>query len=397
MKKILIVSHALELGGAERSLVGLLESLDPDRVDIDLFLLRHDGELLKDIPKYVHLLPEIPKYTVLARPMKDTLLEGHIVLTLARLYGKIKAERFKNKWGHTDSGTPLEYSHKYTKRFMPDIRPDIQYDLAISFLTPHYFVIDKVRATQKIAWIHTDYSSIQVDKESEYRMWNAYNYLVAVSEQVKKSFEKTFPSLRDKTICIENILSKQMIERKANENKPNIFDTSVTNIVSVGRFSYAKNFDNVPDICRKLLDKGRNIKWYLIGYGPDEELIKTKIRECDMEQNVIVLGKKENPYPFMNCCDIYIQPSRYEGKCVSVREAQLLGKPVVITNYATSASQVENGVDGLIVPLDNASCAEALNEIIKNKPLLNRLGNNCIKRDYTNKNEVEKIYGLLKI
>ena len=161
MKKILIVSHALELGGAERSLIGLLDAIDKKEYKVDLFLLRHEGELLSFIPEGVNLLPEIPAYTVLARPMVQTLKEGHVILTAARMYGKIKADKYVKKCGHTDSGVPLEYSHKYTYRFMPEIQSDEEYDLAISFLTPHYIVTHKVHAKKKIAWIHTDYSKNQ--------------------------------------------------------------------------------------------------------------------------------------------------------------------------------------------------------------------------------------------
>lgn len=150
-KSLLIISHALELGGAERSLIGLLSALDPECWDIDLFLLRHEGELMGEIPDYVHLLPTIPAYTVLARPMKDTLKEGHILLTVARLAGKFSAQKYAKKHRHTDSIVALEYSQKYTCPFMPKIQPDKTYDLAISFLTPHYFVARKVNAKKKIA------------------------------------------------------------------------------------------------------------------------------------------------------------------------------------------------------------------------------------------------------
>ena len=84
MKKILIVSHAMEIGGAERALLGLLESIDPTRVSVDLFLLRHEGELLDLIPDYINLLPPIPAYTVLARPIVQTIKEGHLLLSAAR-------------------------------------------------------------------------------------------------------------------------------------------------------------------------------------------------------------------------------------------------------------------------------------------------------------------------
>ena len=103
-----------------------------------------------------------------------------------------------------------------------------------------------------------------------------------------------------------------------------------------------------------------------------------------MEKNVILLGKKENPYPYIRECDVYVQPSRYEGKSVTVREAQMLSKPVVITAYATAESQLENNVDGLIVPMDNESCAKAIAELLKNKKLCLELSENCKKRDYSN-------------
>ena len=174
-KSLLIVSHALELGGAERSLIGLLDALDPTVWDVDLFLLRQEGELMNAIPSHVNLLSQIPAYTVLARPMKNTLREGHVLLTAARLAGKIAAGRYAKKHGHTESAVGLEYSHKFTCPFMPAIQPDREYDLAVSFLTPHYFVARKVHAKRKIAWIHTDYSRVKVNIPSETSMWGAYD------------------------------------------------------------------------------------------------------------------------------------------------------------------------------------------------------------------------------
>ena len=120
-KSVLIVSHALELGGAERSLIGLLDALDAEQCEIDLFLLRHEGELMDAIPRHINILPQIPQYSVLARPMKDTLKEGHVVLTAARIIGKIMANRYAIKHDHKDSIVPLEYSHKFTCPFMPTL------------------------------------------------------------------------------------------------------------------------------------------------------------------------------------------------------------------------------------------------------------------------------------
>ncbi len=396
-KSLLIVSHALEIGGAERSLIGLLDALDPERWDIDLFLLRHQGELIADIPEYVNLLPEVPAYTVLARPMKDTLREGHVLLTAARLTGRIAAGRYAKKHGHTESGVALEYSHKFTCPLMPKIQPGTEYDLAISFLTPHYFVAKKVQAKQKIAWIHTDYSRVQVNIPSETAMWSAYDHIASISDAVTESFLKTFPGLKPKIVLIENILPERLIKRQA--LKPIGTDMPANGyirLLSIGRYCTAKNFDNIPDICARLVSAGLNVKWYLIGFGRDEELIRQKIIEADMVEHVILLGKKGNPYPYIRACDLYVQPSRYEGKCVTVREAQMLGKPVVITRYATSSCQLEDGVDGMIVPMDNTSCAAGIADLLRDSERMQRLSHACKSRDYSNRQEAEKLYQIME-
>ena len=398
MKRILIVSHAMEIGGAERALLGLLDSLDPGRVSVDLFLLRHEGELLDLIPEYVHLLPPIPAYTVLARPIVQTIKEGHLLLSGARLIGKFRAMCYDKKHGLTESGVALEYSHKYTKRFMPPIAPDAEYDLVISFLTPHYFAAEKVRAKKKIAWIHTDYSVVQVDTASELKMWGAYGYIASISDDVTKAFLSVFPSLEDRIVKIENILPKALIDHQAGDfsAEGEMPRDGAIRLLSIGRFGSAKNFDNVPDICRRILETGLNVKWYLIGYGGDEALIRQRIREAGMEDRVVILGKKDNPYPYIKACDLYVQPSRYEGKAVTVREAQMLGRPVAITRYATSASQLEDGLDGIIVPMDNAGCAAGIAALLRDPERMKALSAACARRDYTNGEEVRKIYGILE-
>lgn len=397
-KKIIIISHAMFLGGVEKSLLGLLEAFDYTQYDVDLFLLRHEGELLEYIPKEVNLLPEVKQYTVLARPMVDTLKEGHIFLTLGRLYGKIKANKYIKQHHQIDSEVPIDYSHKYTYKLMPFINKDNNYDLAISFLTPHYIVFHKVNAKKKIAWIHTDYGHVETDIESQLNMWGSYDYIASISQAVTTNFLKNFPQLEDKIIEIPNILPVKLISKQADEFDVSneMIDEGFIKLLSIGRYCEAKNFDNVPFICKKILELGLNIKWYIIGFGGDEERIKKSIKECNMEDHVILLGKKSNPCPYMRACDVYVQPSRYEGKCVSVIEAQSLHKPVVITNYTTSASQLDNGIDGVIVPMDNEGCAKGIVNFINNKELQIKIINNLKQRDYSNAIEVKKIYALME-
>lgn len=387
----------MEIGGAERALLGLLESFDKDQFDVDLFLMRHSGDLLDLLPTNINLLPELSSYSSLAIPIKQVIKKKQYGIFWGRLYSKIKARQFIRK-NHitTDNFVELTYSHKFTNRYMPIIS-NKEYDLAISFLTPHYFAADKVKAKKRIAWIHTDYSYVDLDIHSELEMWSKYDYIASISHACTEGFISKFPVLADRIIEIENIISPNFIvsQSLATDVCSEMPDDGTIKILSVGRYSPPKNFDNVPEICRLIREAGLNIKWYIIGYGSEEALIKQKIQEYGMSDYVILLGKKSNPYPYMARCDVYIQPSRYEGKCVAVREAQILGKPVIITDYTTAHSQLTDEVDGYIVPLDNTKCAIAVENLIRNNQKLDEIKRNLKNIDYSNYIEINKICKLL--
>ena len=398
MKKILIVTHAMEIGGAETALLGLLETIDTEGYEVDLFLMRHKGELLKYIPENIKLLPEIPQYTALAVPISCVIKKRQWGITIGRAFGKCKARRRVKELNISgENAIELEYSHKYTKKALPRIS-EKKYDLAISFLTPHYFVVEKVVAKKRIAWIHTDYSIVKVDVESELKMWSKYDYIASISDNVTQSFLKTFPSLREKIILIENIMPMRYIKNLVNEfsTEQEMPSDDSIKLLSIGRFSPQKKFDEIPVIGRKIRELGIDVKWYLIGYGGEEQLIRQKIAEEHMEEYVIILGKKENPYPYIKACDIYLQPSRYEGKSVAVREAQALNKPVIITNYATAQSQLKDGYDGIIVPMDIQGSVKEISEVIRNEKLQKTLIENTKKSDYTNTGEIKKLYEIVE-
>ena len=180
-KKILISMYSLQIGGAERSLIGLLESFDYKNYDVDLFLYRHEGEFLSLIPKEVNKLPPVKQYTTLERPIKDIIREGHIFLGSARIVAKLKAS-IKNRGQKKEQGTykQMQYTWYYSIPGLP--RLTNEYDLAISFLGPHNFILDKVKAKVKLGWNHTDYFTIvNPDKKLDEKMWNRLDYIVNVS------------------------------------------------------------------------------------------------------------------------------------------------------------------------------------------------------------------------
>lgn len=394
-KRLFIAIHYLEIGGAERSLLGLLNAIDTDQYEVDLFVYQHTGEFMAMIPEQINLLPEQKKYATLERPMLEVLKEGYVDIVVARLWAKWQTYMYQKKTKALNDSSVFQYVANATTPLLPSLSGLGEYDLAISFLNPHNIVLQKVNARKKMAWIHTDYSTIQVNSKLELPVWGAYDYIASISESCTTAFLKTFPSLRDKLVLIENILSPAFVREQASLEEvtgemPN--ETGVVKLLSVGRYSTAKNFDNVPRICKLLVEAGGRVKWYIMGYGGDEALIKRKIVEAGMQNQVVLLGKKSNPYPYMQACDIYVQPSRYEGKAVTVREAQMLYKPVVVTNFPTAQSQLTDGVDGVIVPLDNEGAARGLQEFIESKVLQAQIIGHLRQSDYGNETEVDKIY-----
>ena len=356
---------------------------------------------MRMIPPQVHLLPEIPEYAQIERPLKEVLRDGYSRIVLARLKAKRQFARYTKRKQPKDGSAIFSYVMKNVTPLLPPISPNKEYDLAVSFLAPHNIVLEKVRTKKKVAWIHTDYSQIDVNQALELPVWSAFDKIVSISPAVTRAFIEVFPSLENKVLAIHNVLTPKSVRERAESISPKDIakemprEKGVVNLLSVGRFSAAKNYDNVPDICRRILNEGLSVRWYIIGYGGDEALIRRNIQEAGMEDYVILLGKKENPYPYMKACDIYVQPSRYEGNSVTVRESQILEKPVVVTAYPTVSSQVEDGVDGVIVPLDNAGCADGIAKLIADRAKQEQLVSNIRLRDYGNEAEAKKIMELL--
>ena len=390
-KRILIIfTGALEIGGIERSLIGLLDALDYSRYEVDLFLYSHHGELFSLINPCVEVLPEVKELAYLRTSFWRNLKHGCLYPAALRVRDEIRSKVFS---------MDIDRDHTWGEIMRSRVSAlQKHYDLAIGFFRPFDMLKEKVDASVKIGWIHTDYSSIDGRQKLLLKKdYSDLDQIIAVSESCKRAFLTVFPEFVDYTQVIENILSETFIKEQAEQfmvNGEMPSDGSVK-LLSIGRFCYAKNFDNVPDICKKILDSGINATWYLIGYGPDEKRIRSAIQDNHMENRVIILGKKDNPYPYIKRCDIYVQPSRYEGNSVSVREAQILCKPVVITNYNTASSQLIDHVDGILAPKDNKGIADTIVRLCQNLDERRHLVEECSKRDYSRRSEVEKLVELI--
>ena len=400
-RRLLITACSLEIGGIERSLIGLLDALDYDKYDVDVLLFSRRGELLELADPRCTVLPENAKLATFLQPVRQVIREGHFLLALARLYAKWKVGRKyprqdDPRWEDGITFAALQAYWDASIRFLPKMKQT--YDAAISFMWPHHYVACKVRARKKFAWIHTDHTVAIVDEAKDAAVWSRFDGFCAVSDSVGETFLKVYPQFAGKVTAIENALSASFVRRSAEAFVPEDMpeEEGVYRLLSVGRMSYPKAFDRVARVCRILKDRGVLFRWYIVGYGTLEAQLREQIRELAVEDCCILLGKKTNPYPYMQHCDLYLQPSRYEGKAVTVREAQMLAKPVLITDFQTARSQVRDGFDAVIAPQDETLLADAIESLLRDADARARLSENAARSDYENADSVRALEALME-
>ncbi|OUS78292.1 glycosyl transferase [Paenibacillus sp. MY03] len=399
MGKVLIASYDMEVGGVERSLAGLLNEFDYDRYQVDVMLYRHRGDFMGLLNRRANLLAESPAYATFRSSIMATVRSGKLGLGMARVLAKAVASVTGSRQGLTEPGyLQMQLTWKYALPFLPNQLGE--YDAAISYLWPHYYVADKVSAKRKLAWIHTDYSTVETNVEQDLVMWRKFDAIVAVSEACKESFLSKYGELRSRVRVIENIVSLESVRTLAGEIEGTDAEAMLADsrfkLLTVARLSHAKGIDQAVQALKLLADRGmRDIVWYVVGYGGDEDSIRELIRQNGLQNSFVLLGKQLNPYPFMAACDLYVQPSRYEGKAVTVTEAQMLGKPVMITRYSTAASQVNDGYDGYIAELSAEGIADGIEHLYRNDGLRAELSEYCRTQNYSCGEQLEQLYELI--
>ncbi|WBW98957.1 glycosyltransferase [Oceanirhabdus sp. W0125-5] len=390
-KNILFVINKLSCGGAEKSLISLLQTIDYSKYNVDLFLFKHEGVFLNRIPKEVKLIKEPTDYKYFDMSIKkaiiDCLKKGRINLVLSRIFaGYI----FKSE---PNPAKAEQRAWKHISKSLQNINK--HYDTAIGYLekNPIYFSVDKVKAAKKIGFIHSDYDNLGMDSKIDKKYFDKLDNIITVSQECANVLKKRFSMYTHKINVMYNIVSPNVINQMSFEESNIKYDG--IKIVSVGRLSYEKGFDMSIEACKKLVESGYKIKWYLIGDGEDRDKLKNLIKESNLKERILLMGIKENPYPYIREADIYVQPSRFEGKSIAIDEAKILHKPIVVTNFRTAKDQIINGQNGLIVDMNSKSIAEGIKKLIDNNELINKFKDNLSKEKLGTESEIEKLYKLI--
>lgn len=392
-KKILFIMPSLDLGGAEKSLISLLNVFDYDSYDVDLLLFSKTGVLLPTLSKKVNVMSLSGDYLLFYKPILSSLfsllIRGKISLFFARLHFFFNVRFIKN---------PFKLEQKSWKIISKSISVlPKKYDVAIGYLekSTNYFVLDKVNATKKIGWIHSDLEKMNLDLAFEQKILAKLDAAVTVSLGLSERLAKRFPSLKNKIHTIENIINIDYILKKAAEPIGLSFDADYINLIYVGRLAKEKGLFNALNAIKILTDKGYKINWYLVGTGDIKEALILEAKKNDLENNLIFLDFQANPYPFIKQADIFILPSFYEGKSIALEEAKILNKLIVVTNFSSAINQIKDEETGLIAKMEAIDIAVKIEKIMNNKILQKKFKDNLLAELKDNTKEVEKLYKIL--
>jgi glycosyltransferase involved in cell wall biosynthesis len=391
-KNLLFVINNLNCGGAEKALISLLETIDYSLYNVDLFLFKHEGLFFSKIPKQVKLLEEPSEYKYfdmsIKTAIKDCIKKKRIGIALSRVYAGCIFKTEKN----VVRGEQRVW--KYISKSMKSM--DKIYDVAIGYLEkgPIYFCVDKVNANKKIGFIHNDYDKLGIDPDIDIKYIDELDHIVTVSEECANVLKERFPTYKQKVEVMYNIVSPKIINKMSLEEVDMV--KKGTRIVSVGRLTYQKGFELAIEACKNLVKLGYDIKWYIIGDGEDRNRLEKLIKDSNLQGIFILLGIKENPYPYIKEADIYVQPSRFEGKSIAIDEAKILLKPIVVTNFSTVKDQIKNKKNGLIVGMDSKSLYEGIRKIIDNQEFREKLVKNLSEESLGTETEIYKLYELFK-
>ncbi|MDB8558405.1 glycosyltransferase [Turicibacter sanguinis] len=392
-KDLLFIIPSLGIGGGEKSLINLLEQIDYKQYNVDLFVLYRQGLFLEFIPNEVNIIQDPPYLKVFQLPLFESIITFLRLHQFSLIYHRIMFFMKNRIKGTISKGE--QYSWRHLKKTIGSL--DKSYDVAIGYLekTSNYICVDCVNATKKIGWIHTDYRKLDADKKFDEKYLFHLDYIVTVSDECAEVLKNDFYQLSNRVKVINNIVSAKIIKKMSVEKLDITKEKGEIRIISVGRLSHEKGFDMAIKACRILKDRGLLIKWMVVGDGSDRKTLEQLIDKYNLNHNFILVGASSNPYKYIYQADIYVQPSRFEGKSIAIDEAKILCKPMVVTNFSTVNDQVKNGIDGIIADMNELSLANSIELLIKDRELYCSIKDNLEKTQYGNEFEVEKLYKLI--
>ncbi len=400
-QRLLIIGITMNGAGTEKSFLSFAECLDYDRFDVDLLLAKKEGIFLDKVPKQIRII-EMEKYgemfllsgknaakTIMRCFVKENPLTLFEVLPY---FLKIVCDRKKRA-----SHATRMWCH-FMRKF-PEVQTE--YDAAVAYWGDRtmFYMVDKVKAKKKIAWLHFDYANPPRDDSIYLPYFMNCDNVVTVSKTVDEALLGKLPQLRGRAVMMENIQNPRAIWDMAlrGDSFPDAAYVGLR-LLTVGRISEQKGFDFIPPVLKRLRDDGYELRWYILGDG--DTASKNALIEASLKYGVadmlILLGTTQNPYSYMRDCDIYVMTSRYEGKPITVEEAKIMYRPILVTNYLSAGEQLDGGRLGDICEISVDGIYNGLKRLIDSPSRRDELTEILAKEDFSNAGEIEKFYAMVE-
>jgi glycosyltransferase involved in cell wall biosynthesis len=401
-KRLLFIGIIMNCAGTEQSFLSLVSCIDFEKYEVDLLLAKNEGLFMELIPKQLNVkfMPEYGDLFLLSNKnafsnLFNTFVKKNPLSVFSILPYFVKFVLFPKQ--------KVKTATKLFCKMMKKISPVTEsYDAALAYWGERtmFYMIDKVpNAKKKIAWVHFQYKDDKCDDETYAAYFKACDNIVNVSASVDSALKQKFPKIQNKCVVVENIKNADFIRRRSLEpdSFPDAKHFTGIRILTVGRITEQKGIDMIPEILKKLKEDKYDLRWYIIGEGEQAE--KDKVIDLALKYGVakmlIFLGATTNAYPYMRDCDIYAQPSRFEGKPVAVEEAKIMRCPIVVSNYLSAEEQLAGGKYGLIADIDPASLYESIKILIDNPKLRENLTKTLAAENFGNEAEAGKVCDLL--
>ena len=390
-KRLLFVIDSLGIGGAEKSLVTLLNLLDYSRYEVDLQLFAYGGIFEQFLSQEVNLLSQLDYVKFLNLPL------WRQILSLKRFFARLMYSLRIRKKGilHADKaciywqtiGSYIEEAAKV-------------YDVAIAYAqgVPTFYTIDKIKAKKKLVWVNVDYKLQGATRTYQRVYYEKADVIVPVSDSAYNVFSTlVYPEFREKMKIMWDINDGQMIQRMSELPSDKPIKKDVPVIMTAGRLNKPqKGYDLALEAAKILRNRGVQFRWYAIGDGPYRGEMERFIAENQLQEHFILLGFTANPYSYMRQCDIYVQTSRHEGFGLTIAEARILNRPVVCTNFEACTMQMVDGKNGLITSFEPNDIADAIERLMKDKQLYTDIQKYLKTEKKGNVEEIENFYQLIE-
>ena len=349
-KRILFVIRDLRFGGIEKSLIEVLDILDYNKYDVELYLRSNNLSLKSYLNENVQLF-------VNETSQKETIVL-RLLSAFSRLLHKLGFDYYSRK-------TYEIYKNKYTnlienrqKKYFKS-----EYDVVVCYSQGYTarLVSDIVKAKKKICFFHE--SSDQYHKMNS-KSFSYFDYIYTVNANVTDILKNNYPDSSSKFRTGFNYLNYEKVRVMADENVA--LPVAKTVLCTVGRFSQEKGFDIAVKCAKQLADKGIDFVWLFIGDGPEFDMIKAMVDDLNISDKIIFAGFQNNPFKYIKMADLYISPSRMESYPMTLLESAVLSVPIVSTKTEGGINFNDNIAEIKLCEINECDLSDAIIELLNN-------------------------------